>query len=134
MNSVSLIGNLVMDAEMKHTNSGKDVCTARIAVSRYIKNSDGVRESDFINVQCWESTARFVTKFLRKGDKIAVTGELRERSFEGQDGKKHYVLEVIARNVESLAQRRDDDDGGSAAPAAPAQGSFTEIEDDELPF
>ena len=135
MNSVCLTGNLVVDPELKRTNSGKDVCTARIAAARYVKNSEGVRESDFINVQCWDSSARFVTNFLRKGDKISVDGELRERSYDGQDGKRHYVLEVIARHVESIGSRREDpQQGGGTAPAQTQQGTFTELEDDELPF
>lgn len=134
MNSVNLTGNLAVDPELKQTKSGKDVCTIRVAVSRIGKNDEGRYESDFFSVQCWDQTARFVSTYLKKGDKIAVSGEMRERNYTAQDGSKRYTVEVVASRVESLERR---DRGGEAeAPAAKGNDrrGFVEVVDDDLPF
>lgn len=144
MNKVILIGNLVADPELRKTQSDTSVCTFRIGVQRRFANQQGVRESDFFNIVAWRQTAELCARFLTKGRKCAVVGQLQNRSYDAQDGTKRYVTEIVADNVEFLGSRED---GGSrqgnyapAAPApaprsaAPASSDFTEVDDDELPF
>lgn len=133
MNCVNLIGNLALDPELRKTNGGKDVCTIRVGVTRDFSNANGVRESDFVNIQCWEQTARFVAQYLHKGDMIAVTGELRERNYTSKTGENRYTMEVLATRVKSLS-RRGEQRTEEKAPTANARTGFTEIDDDDLPF
>lgn len=86
----------------------------------------------------WRQTADFCNRYLTKGRKVAVEGTIQTRSYDAQDGSKRYVTEVIADNVEALDRAADAP--AAAAPAAPAaqaapgNGDFQEVDDDELPF
>ena len=144
MNKAILIGNLANDPESRTTSSGIAQCTFRLAVQRRYANQQGVREADFLTIVCWRQTAELCARYLSKGRKVAVEGNIQTRSYDAQDGTKRYVTEIIADNVEFLSSRED---GGSrqgnyapAAPApaprsaAPASSDFTEVDDDELPF
>ena len=82
MNKVFLIGNLTRDPELSTTNSGISVCRISIAVSRRFANADGSRETDFFNVTAWRGTADNCAKFLKKGNKIAVSGSIQTRNYE----------------------------------------------------
>ena len=146
MNKAILIGNLTRDPETMTTSSGITKCNFTVAVQRRFANAQGVREADFIPVVCWRQTAELCARYLSKGRKVAVEGSIQVRSYDAQDGTKRYVTEIIAENVEFLGSRDDGARSGgydapaapaSAAPrqqAAPANGGFTEVDDDELPF
>ena len=105
MNKVFLIGNLTRDPELSTTNSGISVCRISIAVSRRFANADGSRETDFFNVVAWRAIAENCAKYLKKGSKAAISGSIQTRSYEGTDGVKRYITEIIADNVEFLANR-----------------------------
>lgn len=141
MNKVILIGNLASDPEAFTTQSGISRSSFRIAVQRRFANAQGVREADFLPVIAWRQTADFCNKYLTKGRKVAVEGSIQTRSYDAQDGSRHYVTEIIAESVEALGGREE----GQQKPAetAPAQRDeqqrmdtswFEEVEDDELPF
>ena len=142
MNKVILIGNLVADPELRKTQSDTSVCTFRIGVQRRFANQQGVRESDFFNIVAWRQTAELCARFLTKGRKCAVVGQLQTRSYDAQDGSKRYVTEVIADNVEFADSRptdgsrpRTDNPPPPPEPTnANPSGGFTEVDDDELPF
>ena len=102
MNKVILIGNLVADPELRKTQSDISVCTFRIGVQRRYSNQQGVRESDFFNIVAWRQTADLCARFLTKGRKCAVVGQLQNRSYDAQDGTKRYITEVVADEVEFL--------------------------------
>lgn len=135
MNKVILIGNLTRDPELRRTNSGLAVCTFTLAVNR-LKNKDGVSQADYITVQTWRTSAENCAKFLSKGRKVAIVGKLATRSYE-KDGRKVYVTEVVADDVEFLTPRNYQGDGGyqpdDGDDAADSQG-FTPVDDEELPF
>ena len=144
MNKVIMIGNLANDPEARTTQSGISQSTFRIAVQRRFANAQGVREADFLTVVAWRQTADFCNRYLSKGRKVAVEGSIQTRSYDAQDGSKRYVTEIIADSVEALGSR--DEAGGGAprprdpgptpppAPQTPGMESFTEVEDDDLPF
>ena len=140
-----MIGNLTKDPEVRSTGSGVSVCSFRIAVTRRFAGQGGERVSDFFDVVAWRSLAELCGKYLAKGRKVAVVGELQTRTYDAKDGTKRYVTEIVADEVEFLTPRgqggSDGYEGGGYAsegrhdaPAAPAADGFTDIEDDELPF
>lgn len=142
MNKVILIGNLTRDPEMRQTANGTNVCTLSIAVNRRFKDkSTGEAVTDFFNVIVWRQLAELCGRYLAKGRKVCVTGELQNRSYDAKDGSKRYVTEIVADDVEFLTPRDRDASGASAdyaqrsdkqAPQAP--DGFIDIDDDALPF
>ena len=96
MNKVFLIGNLTKDPDVRTTGSGTSVCTFRIAVQRRFANQQGERASDFFDVVAWRQLADLCGRYLAKGRKVAVVGELQNRSYDAKDVTKRYVTEVVA--------------------------------------
>ncbi len=136
MNKVILIGNLTKDPELTTTTSGISVCRFSLAVSRKFTNSEGERETDFINVVVWRNLADNCHKFLRKGSKAAVVGNIQTRSYDAQDGSKRYVTEVVAEEVEFVGARVADGQDAPEGDGAHDGGTtkLTPIQDDQLPF
>lgn len=152
MNRVILIGNLTKDPELRYTPNGVAVTTFTLAINRPRTNQAGEREADFINVVAWQKLADLCATYLRKGRQAAVEGRLQTRSYDNKEGKKVYVTEVVAENVQFLGGRpgaegsgydpgfagskpaggRDDNDP-FGDPFADA-GKPINISDDDLPF
>jgi len=139
MNKVYLIGNLTRDPEVSTTTSGISVCRMSIAVGRRFANAEGSRETDFFNVTAWRGTADNCAKFLKKGNKIAVSGSIQTRTYDRQDGTKGFSVDIVADEVEFLSSRNDSSEGaaeggmgmgGSSNPVSDLQP----ISDDNLPF
>ena len=105
MNKVVLIGNLTKDPELTQTTSGISVCRFSLAVSRKFTNSEGERETDFLNIVVWRNLADNCHKYLKKGSKAAVIGSIQTRSYDAQDGSKRYVTEIVAEEVEFVGAR-----------------------------
>ena len=98
LNRVTLMGRLVADPELRSTASNLSVCSFRIAVDRDYKKGDQ-KETDFIDIVAWRSTAEFVANYFKKGRVIAVDGRLQIRPWEDKDGNKRFATEVVADNV-----------------------------------
>ncbi|HOB63859.1 MAG TPA: single-stranded DNA-binding protein [Clostridia bacterium] len=107
MNKVILIGNLTRDPETNTTNSGIKVCKFTIAVNRNYSSVDGTRQTDFLPVICWRNQAENCGKFLRKGSKVGICGSIQTRSYDGPDGSKRYVTEIVADEVQFLSTRSE---------------------------
>lgn len=103
MNKAFLIGNLTRDPELAQTNSGKSVCKFSVAVNRNYTQADGEKVTDYFTIVTWNGQAENCARYLKKGKKIAVVGELQQRSFEGNDGVKRTVIEIQAQEVEFLS-------------------------------
>ena len=125
-----MIGNLANDPELMHTQSGKAKCSFRIACQRRYASQNGERIADFISVVCWDKLAENCAKYLAKGRKCAICGEIQSRSYEAQDGSKRFVTEVNASEVEFIGERQKASEDG----ADEATGEFTEVSTEELPF
>lgn len=137
MNKVILIGNLTKDPELTTTTSGVSVARFTIAVSRRYTNSEGERETDFLNVVAWRGLADTCHKFLRKGSKTAIVGSVQTRSYDAQDGTKRYLTEVVADEVEFVGARPQSFDNGDSGEAKTEKVDTTKlqpIDDDQLPF
>ena len=100
MNKVELIGRLTKEPELKLTTNQTQFCNFTVAVDRKFKDANGQRQTDFINCVAWKQTAVFIQKYFHKGSRIALIGNIQTRSYDGQDGQKHFVTEVIIDEVE----------------------------------
>lgn len=105
MNAVVLVGRTTKDIELRRTGSGTAVASFTLAVNREFKTQDG-QEADFINCVAWKKTAELLEQYVHKGDRIAVTGSIRTRNYEDNHGKKVYVTEVLANQVEFLETKK----------------------------
>ena len=154
MNKVFLIGRLSRDPELRHTTSGMAVCQINVAISR--PAGQGTEpQTDFINVVVWNKQAENVARYLSKGRQIAIEGRIQTRNYDNNEGKRTYVTEVIASNVEFLGSANDNNrtnnSGGfeenpfdSMEPVMDTTsvdndpfasfGEKVEISDNELPF
>ena len=118
--------------DVKQTTSGKNVCSLTIAVNRRYKGADGKTTADFFSVQAWEKLAELCARYLDKGSKVFVSGELRNRSYEAKDGSKRTVTEIIANEVEFLTPKSESAPAGSTA--VPPVEKWEQVEDSDLPF
>ncbi|MBQ4037524.1 MAG: single-stranded DNA-binding protein [Clostridia bacterium] len=141
-NKVILIGNLVVDPELKQTQNGVSVTSFRLAVGRRYssKAADGAPQTDFINVVAWRNTAEFIAKYFQKGRSILITGSLQTRDWTDQNGQKRYITEVVADEAQFVDKKPDGSApvaGAAPAPygAGPKDVAFEEMStDDDLPF
>ena len=114
MNKAILIGRLTKDPELRYTNSNRAVCQFTVAIDRPFTNqSTGQREADFINVVSWDKTAENIGKYMTKGRLIAVEGRIQTRNYDNNEGKKVYVTEVIANNVQFLESKNSSNSNNS---------------------
>lgn len=113
MNKVFLIGRLTRDPELRYTGSNIAVASFSIAVNRPFANQAGEREADFINVVVWRKQAENVKNYLSQGSQIAIDGRIQTRSYDGEDGKKRYITEVVADNVQFLDSKNRNENGGN---------------------
>lgn len=156
MNKVFLIGRLTRDPELRYTSSNIAVATFSIAVDHNFSNAAGEREADFINIVVWRKQAENVKNYMHKGSQVAIDGRIQTRSYDDTDGKKRYVTEVVADNVQFLDSKgsRDASVPTSAPEPTPYDfasqpepkttdvkndpfadfGNNIEISDDDLPF
>ncbi|AIS58544.1 single-stranded DNA-binding protein [Listeria ivanovii] len=113
MNRVVLVGRLTKDPELRYTPAGVAVATFTLAVNRTFTNQQGEREADFINCVVWRKPAENVANFLKKGSMAGVDGRVQTRNYEGNDGKRVYVTEIVAESVQFLEPRNSSGGGGN---------------------
>jgi single-strand DNA-binding protein len=131
MNKVFMIGNLTKDPEFATTPSGTALCRFDIAVNRSFK-VDGEKVTDFFPVVTWRGLADNCHKYLAKGNKVAIVGELQTRSYEAKDGGKRYVTEIVANDVEFVNTTKKEE---TTAPKAEQTSFMTPVPDNlDLPF
>ena len=137
MNKVVIIGNLTKDPELTTTNNGINFCRFTVAVGRNFTSSDGERETDFLTVIAWRNQADNCYKYIKKGSKVAVVGSVQTRNYEGNDGQRRYMTEIVAETVEFLTTKNSatgDDEGEKELPKEEVVNKFEPIDDDNLPF
>lgn len=107
LNKVIIIGNLGRDPEMRYTPSGKPVTSFSVATSRSWVTADGDRRdaTEWFNVVAWGNLAEICTQYLRKGSKVYVEGHLQTRSWDDEQGQKHYRTELVANEMIMLDSR-----------------------------
>ena len=127
INNVVLVGRLTKDPELKYTQGGVAVTRFTLAVNRPFSNQQGQREADFVNCVTWRKQAENTANFLRKGSLAGIEGRIQTSNFEGKDGNRVFMTEVVADSVQFLEPRSANagrSEGGSNAPyqGAPSQG------------
>ena len=107
LNKVMIMGNLGRDPEMRYTPSGKPVTSFSVAVSRTYMKPEGERTevTDWFNVVAWGRLAEICSQYLTKGSMVYVEGRLETRSWEGDNGQKHFRTEVVANDVNILDRK-----------------------------
>ena len=109
LNKVLLVGNLTKDPELRFIPSGQAVANLRLATNRRWKGNNGEwkEETCFVGIVVWGKSAEACGEYLHKGSPVLVEGRLQNRSWEGDDGQKKSVLEVVAERVQFLEGRKD---------------------------
>ncbi len=110
MNKVILIGRLTRDPEIRVFTNGNTIANFTLAVNRPFKNREGNIDTDFIHVQVFGQSVSVVQRFCVKGNQIAVEGRMQVRSYDGQDGIKRFITEVISDRVELLGSKKDNNE------------------------
>ena len=145
LNVVAIMGRLVKDPELKSTNSGKSVCSFRIANDSGYKNADGSSQTNWLDVVAWGKTAEFVCKYFPKGSLIAIDGRLQPRQYQDKNGQNRTAVEIVANNANFCGSKESTSPAPQNAaqrPAAPSQrtqgepdADYAIIEDEgDLPF
>ena len=130
LNKCVLMGRLTKDFDMKTTTGGTTIGRTTLAIDRRFQRQGEERQTDFINILCFNKTAEFANKYFSKGNMMCVVGSIQTRSWEGQDGKKNYATEVIADEVNFCGSKKEASDT-----SAKNNDEFMPIEDEEpLPF
>lgn len=138
LNIIVVMGRLTRDPELRRTQNGTAVTSFTLACDRDFKSADGTKETDFIDVVAWKSTAEMAAKYFTKGRMVAVKGRLQFRDWQDRDGNNRRSAEVIAESVFFA----DSKPSGAAVPASggvnvtgPDLHELDEDEaDDDLPF
>ena len=154
INNVTLVGRLTKDVDLRYTSTGTAVGTFSLAVNRQFTNQAGEREADFINCVIWRKSAENFANFTRRGSLVGITGRIQTRNYEGNDGKRVYITEVVADNFtllepkqtteqrprESTRERQQEqkrsnyNDFNNTPDPFGSHGESIDISDDDLPF
>ena len=131
MQRIFIIGNLTADPVLRATPNGTSVCNFTLAVNRRFPGADGQKVTDFFNIVAWRGLADTCNKYLAKGKKAAIVGELQARTYTAKDGTTRMSLDVSADEVEFLSPK-DEEKPRQMTPADPEK--FDDISSDDLPF
>ena len=115
LNQIIIMGRLTRDPELRRTQSGTAVCSFSVAVDRDFKSQSGEKETDFIDIVAWRSTAEFVSKYFTKGSMAVVSGRLQIRDWTDREGGKRRSAEIVVDNMYFGESRRRDGDTGSTS-------------------
>lgn len=119
LNNISIMGRLVRDPELRKTTTGKSVCSFTIANDR--PYSGDKKETDFLDVVAWNSTADFIEKNFHKGKTIIVTGRLQTRLYKDREGNDRKAFDIVANTADFVPIMRSTD-------------LDVDINDNDLPF
>ena len=138
LNKVMIIGNVGRDPEMRYLQDGTPITRLSVAAGRTWTTPDGERreETEWFRVVAWRKLAETINQYVKKGSKVYVEGRLQTRSWDGQDGQKHYMTEVVAQTLTMLDSRPRQEDGGGygAPPAGDSLDPDAPMAPDDIPF
>ena len=121
---------MTADPELRSTNNGVSVCSFRIAVNRRKPDANGDKVTDFFTINAWRTLADTCARFLAKGRKVAVIGELQPRQYQAKDGTTRMSLDVQADEVEFM----DSEKHKSEPKPTVDPNTFEDISSDDIPF
>ena len=138
INRVVLTGRLTKDVELRATPSGANVASFTVAVDGFGRdqNNNPVNQASFINCVAWNTQAKFISTYCKKGSLVALEGRLQTRSYDRKDGTKAYVTEVVVDRLENLSPKDSNqvsEDAGFSINEAEDNQTLS-YSDDDLPF
>jgi single-strand DNA-binding protein len=114
MNKVILMGRLTRDPETRYTQTNNTLVSSfSLAVNRRFVRQGEERQADFINIVAWSKLGEFCSKYFKKGQQVGVIGRIQTRTWDDDQGTKHYVTEVVAEEAYFADSRRDSDSSSS---------------------
>ncbi len=135
------IGRLTADPEMRHTTTGKSVCSFRIAVKRRFAREGDEQQADFFPVVAWEKTAEFCNNYFKKGQQVGIVGRIQNRTWDDPEGNRRYITEIVAEEVYFADSKSSSGSGNNITgndnfdtSNVQDSGGFYLAEDDDLPF
>lgn len=135
MNKAIIIGNLTRDVELKTTPTGKSVASCAVATNKSYTDQSGQKQTvvQYHNLVIWNKPAEVFAKYLHKGSKVAIVGELQTRMWE-KDGVKRYTTEIVVSEFEFLTPNPNSNQGGDqySQPAPADNYSQPEPGEDEI--
>lgn len=138
MNKVMLIGNVGKDPVVRYYDADQAVAQFPLATTERgytLQNGTQVPDhTDWHNIVMWKGLAKIAEKHLHKGDKVYVEGRIRYRSYDDQNGRRKYITEIYAENMEILSQRQGRDSAPAAGQSPTQQNASENIQDNNLPF
>ena len=105
MNKAFLVGHLTKDPDLRYLSNNTAVTTFTVAINRTFTTQSGAREADFISVVVWRKQAENAKKYLTKGSLVGIDGRIQTRTYDNPEGKKVYITEVVADNVQFLGSK-----------------------------
>ena len=145
MNTAILMGRFTDNPELKNTSNGTTVTNFTIAVDRKYQPAGGEKKTDFLNCIAWRSTAEFICKYFRKGQMVAIVGEIQTDTYTDKDGNNRKKFEILVDEAH-FCGAKSENQGTEAAAVAPSPAtaftqasgqsmSFADVaKDDDLPF
>ena len=126
MNKAFLIGRLTRDPEVRYTQTNNTlVASFSLAVNRRFVRQGEERQADFINIVAWSKLGEFCSKYFKKGQQVAIIGRIQTRTWDDDQGQKHYITEVVAEEAE-VAEVKEE-----KAPKAHKAAKSTKTEETE---
>ena len=107
MNRVNLLGRITKDIELKETSNGVKYTRFSIAVKRDLKDESGEYGTDFFNVVAWRKTAEFISKYFKKGSRIAISGKLQQNIYTDKDGNERTSVEIVAEDIDFIDKKEE---------------------------
>ena len=115
MNKVILMGRLTRDPETRYTQTNNTLVSSfSLAVNRRFVRQGEERQADFINIVAWSKLGEFCSKYFKKGQQVGVIGRIQTRTWDDDQGQKHYVTEVVAEEAYFADSKREGDFGGNS--------------------
>ena len=142
MNKVILMGRLTRDPEVRYTQTSNTlVASFSLAVNRRFVRQGEERQADFINIVAWGKLGEFCSKYFKKGQQVGIIGRIQTRTWDDEQGQKHYVTEVVAEEAYFADSKRDSESTSTnfdatfgAMPNTSGNSDFEISSGDDLPF
>ena len=138
MNKVILMGRLTREPEVRYTQTNNTLVTSfSLAVNRRFVREGEERQADFINIVAWSKLGEFCSKYFKKGQQVGIIGRLQTRTWEDDQGVKHYITEVVAEEAYFAEGKRDDattDPFANSSFGANEGNDFEVSANEDLPF
>lgn len=135
VNKVILVGNIGTDPEVKRFDNNGKIAKFSLATNKSYKDRNGERQTKVTwhNVVVFGGSVDFIEKYCGKGDKMSVEGSIENRSWDGNDGQKHYITEIVCTQVQKMSNKSDGNQNTSEAVQA-AKDLSQDNQEEPLPF